>query len=158
MSESCRFESAILEATETNDWTDDLRAHLGTCDDCIAAASVAPWMDRFARLHDRERRLPDPTVVYVKARLLQGAADAGRAARPLDVAQMLAYLVVAGGWAGLLTWRWDLVETWLRGFTPGTLVVSAVRVESLTMSFFAVAFVLASTTVTLALHTILAEE
>jgi hypothetical protein len=114
-------------------------------------------MERFSKISDREHILPDPSVVWLKAKLLQGTADAGRAARPLDVAQMLAYIVVAGGWAGLLTWRWHAVEAWLRSFTP-TAIVTASRGGSLSMSFFALVFVLASMTVMLALHTILAEE
>lgn len=158
MSESCRHESAVLHAVAEDRWTDALRAHLGECDECVAAATVAPWMGRFARMSDREHMLPDPQVVWLKAKLLQSTTDVLHASRPLDFVQMLAYLVVAGGWAGLLMWRWEAVETWMRGFTPAGLAVSAARAESLSMSFFAILFVLASMTVMLALHTILAEE
>ena len=158
MSEACRYETAVLRATANDDWSEELRAHLGTCDDCMAAVSVAPWMGEFARMSDRQHILPDPSLVWLKAKLLQGTADASRAARPLDAVQLIAYAIVAGGWAALLTWKWDVIETWLRGFTPSALVVSAARAETLSMSFFAVLFVLASMTVMLALHTILAEE
>lgn len=158
MNESCRFESEVVRAATEDRWTDALRAHLGDCDDCVAAVSVAPWMNRFARISDREHMLPDPSVVWLKAKLLQGAADARQAARPLDFAQMVAYLVVAAGWATLLTWRWNAVEAWLRGFTPSGMMVNAARVQSLSMSFFAIVIVLASMTVMLALHTILAED
>ena len=75
-------------------------------------------MSRFARISDREHILPDPSVVWLKAKLLQGTVDVGRVSRPLDIVQMLAYFVVAGGWAGLLTWRWNAVEAWMRSFTP----------------------------------------
>jgi hypothetical protein len=157
MTQACRYERDIIRAAEEDRWTDSLRGHLTECDDCIAAVSVAPWMNRFARISDREHILPDPSVVWLKAKLLQGTVDAGRVSRPLDVAQMLAYLVVAGGWAGLMTWRWHDIETWLRSFTPTAIVTTAARAE-LSMSFFALVFVLASMTVMLALHTILAEE
>jgi hypothetical protein len=158
MTEACRYEPAVRRAAAEDRWTDSLREHLADCDECIATASVTPWMERFARISDREHILPDPSVVWLKARLLQGAVDAGRAARPLDLVQMLAYIVVAGGWAGLLTWRWDVVESWIRSFTPAGLMTTAARTTSLSMSFFAMVFVLASMTVMLALHTILAEE
>jgi hypothetical protein len=115
-------------------------------------------MDRFANISDREHILPDPSVVWLKAKLLQGTTDAGRAARPLDVVQMIAYVIVAGGWAGLLTWHWPAVERWLHSFTPAGIVTTAAAANSLSMSFFALVFVLASMTVVLALHTILAEE
>jgi hypothetical protein len=57
-----------------------------------------------------------------------------------------------------MTWKWDAVAMWLRGFTPTGLVQNVARGESLSMSFFALIFVLASMTATLALHTIMAEE
>ena len=155
---NCRYESEVLRAAAEDRWTDSLRRHLTECDECIAAASVAPWMHRFANISDREHILPDPSVVWLKAKLLQGTADAGRASRPLDIVQMIAYVVVAGGWAGLLMWHWPAVERWLHSFTPARIVTTAATAQSLSLSFFALFFVLASVTVVLALHTILAEE
>ena len=55
-------------------------------------------------------------------------------------------------------WRWPAIESWMQSFTPAGLVTTAARVQSLSMSFFAIVFVLASMTVMLALHTILAED
>ena len=159
MNAGCRYEAEVLRAAEEDRWTETLRAHLATCDDCVATASVAPWMDRFARISDREHILPDPSVVWLKAKLLQTSADAGRVSRPIDAVQLIAYAVVAAGWAGLLMWRWDAIERWMRGFvTPAAFIDSAVRAEQVSLSFFGMVFVLGSMTVMLALHTILAED
>lgn len=155
---ACRYESEVLRAAAEDRWTDALRRHLTECDECIAAASVAPWMDRFANISDREHILPDPSVVWLKAKLLQGTAEAGRAARPLDIVQMIAYVVVAGGWAGLLMWYWPSVERWLHSFTPSGIVMTAASAQSVSIASLGLVFVLASVTVMLALHTILAEE
>lgn len=158
MNDVCRLERDVLRAAEDDRWTDALRLHLTECDDCIATAAVAPWMERFANISDREHILPDPSVVWLKAKLLQGTAEIGRVSRPLDVVQMIAYVIVAGGWAGLLMWHWPAVEKWMHGFTPAGIVETATRANTLSLSFFALLFVLGSMTVTLALHTILAEE
>ncbi len=158
MTESCRLEPAILRASGEDRWTGALRRHLTECDDCVEAVSAAPWMTRFARIGDREHLLPDPQIVWLKAQLLQGTADVARVSRPMNLVQLLSYLVVAGGWAALLTWKWALVETWLAGFTPTGLMQNVTRGESLSMSFLAFMLVLATMTVSLALHTILAEE
>jgi hypothetical protein len=158
MSEGCRFEADVLRAAQDDRWTDTLRRHLTECDDCVATASVAPWMTRFARISDREHILPDPQIVWLKARLLQGSADVARVSRPMNVLQFLSYLVVAGGWAALLTWKWDAVQSWMKGLTPTGMVQNLATGQSLSMSFFALLVVLATMTVTLALHTILAEE
>ena len=158
MSEGCRFEADMLRAARDDHWTDSLRNHLAECDECVATASVAPWMTRFARISDREHILPDPQIVWLKAQLLQNAADVARVSRPMNILQLVAYLVVAGGWAGLLTWRWDAVQHWMKGLTPTGMVQNMATGQSLSMSFFALLVVLATMTVTLALHTILAEE
>ena len=158
MNGSCRFESQVLHAAHEDQWTDALREHLAECEHCVATLSVAPWMTQFARISDREHMLPDPSIIWLKAKLLHGPADVNRVSRPMDAVQMIAYVVVAGGWAGVLLWRWSAVEAWLRGFTPGGLVERVASAESLSMSSFALVFVLASMTLTLALHTILAEE
>jgi len=156
---SCRYERDVVRAAGQDRWSDALRAHLLECDDCVAAASVSPWMTRFAKISDREHRLPDPQLVFLKARLLHANADAARVARPITLVQMAAYLVVAGGWVALLTWKWDAVAAWLRGLTPTGMVQNmAGGGQSLSLWFFAVVFVLASMTATLALHTIMGED
>jgi hypothetical protein len=156
---ACRFEPQVIEAAQREEWSSALSEHVSGCDDCIAAVAVAPWMSRFAKLDDREHSLPDASIIYLKARLMQGRADALRISRPMDAAQLLAYLVVAGGWAGVLTWKWNALALWLRGFTPTTMILhQTARGESLSMSLFAILLLLVSVTVMLALHTIMAEE
>lgn len=158
MSEGCGFEAAVLRAAQDDRWTDSLRNHLLECEECVATASVAPWMTRFARISDRERKLPDPQIVWLKAQLLQNSADIARVSRPLNFLQLVAYLVVAGGWAALLTWKWDMVQAWVKGLTPTGMVQNMATGQSLSMSFLALLIVLATMTVSLAMHTILAEE
>ena len=158
MSEGCRHEAEVLRAAGEDRWTDALRHHLGECDECVATASVAPWMSRFSRINDREHILPDPQIVWLKAQLLQNSVDVARVSRPMNVLQFIAYLVVAGGWAALMTWKWDAVQKWMKGFTPTGMVQNMATGQSLSMSFFALLVVLATLTVTLAMHTILAED
>ena len=158
MSEPCRFDADVLRAAAEDRWTESLRQHLLDCDDCVAAASVAPWMNRFSRISDREHRLPDPQIVWLKAQLLRGSADVARVARPMNFAQMIAYLVVAGGWAALLSWKWEALQLWMRGFTPTGLLQNVTRANTLSLSVLALVILLATVTVSLTLHTILAEE
>jgi hypothetical protein len=155
---SCRREADVLRAAREDSWPDALRRHLAECDDCATTAAVAPWMTTFARIGDREHRLPDPSIVWLKARLLQGSAEAARATRPLTIVQIVSYMVVAGGWAAVLTWKWNALQTWLHSLTPTGLISNSANAQSLSLSFFALVIVLASMTVMLALHTIMAEE
>lgn len=119
------------------------------------------FMQRFAQLGDRPTRLPDASALWVRARLLQSQAAADRITRPITNAQIGAYLVVAAAWSALLMWKWTALAAWLRGFTPKHIILGAAGAEaaaSLSMTFFALLIVLASVTVMLAFHTILAEE
>ena len=158
MTTSCRREADVLRAAREDRWADDIMRHIAECDDCAATAAVAPWMTKFARIGDREHRLPDPSIVWLKAKLLQGNAEAARATRPLTIVQIVSYLVVAGGWAGVLTWKWEALQAWLHSFTPSGVIDASTNAQALSMSFFAMLIVLASMTVMLALHTIMAEE
>lgn len=155
---ACRWEADVLRAANEDRWPDNLRRHLAECDECASAAAVAPWMSSFAGISDRDHILPDPSIVWLKAKLLQGTMDAARVARPMTVAQVIAYLVVAGGWAAVMTWKWDALQSWMRRLTPEGMVAAASNAHSLSVSFLAMIFVLASMTVMLALHTIMAED
>ena len=158
MSAVCRFEPEVLHASVEDRWNESLRRHLLECDDCVEAAAAAPWLTRFAKVGDREHLLPDPQIVWLKAQLLQGTSDVARLSGPINFVQLVSYLVVAGGWAALLTWKWNVVEAWLTRLTPTGIMQNVARGESLSVTFVALMLVLATMTVTLALHTILAEE
>ena len=162
MSEACRRERDVRRAAASGEWTDELRAHAASCADCDAAASVAPWMARFAAVPDREHILPDPSVVWLKAQLMRNIVVAERATRPMTSLQMAAYLIVAACWAGLMTWKWTAIQLWLHRLSPGHFVsgasADAALSPSISISFLIAMFVLGSLTITLALHTILAEE
>jgi hypothetical protein len=156
----CRREPDARQAALSDQWSEELRRHVASCAGCSAAASVAPWMERFAAMPDREHMLPDPSVVWLKAQLLRNTAAAERVTRPMTTLQIGAYLVVAGCWAALLTWKWDALQTLAHRLTPSRVILSTTAGASASMSMsmaFAV-LALASVTVMVALHTILAEE
>ena len=159
MSDTCRHETHVQRAAAENQWTDALRTHVTTCEDCAAAAAIAPFMYRFSRTNERQHRLPDASVVWLKAQLLRGNLIADRASRPLNVLQVAAYILVAGGWAALVTWKWAELQTWMLSFTPKSVVGGIAGTQTMVSAPLVLAImVLASMTVMLALHTILAEE
>ncbi|MEK6373414.1 MAG: hypothetical protein AABO58_12045 [Acidobacteriota bacterium] len=161
MNTSCRLEPDAVRAASSGEWTVSLRAHVDNCTDCAAAAEVGPWMEEFARLDDREHILPDPAVLWLKAKLMQSNATMQRASLPMTRLQIGAYLAVAACWASLLTWKWSAIQAWVTSFTPSHMVMasaSAQATASLSVSVFAAVVVLSSATVFVAMHTILAEE
>lgn len=151
----CLQETHVLHAAESNEWTNALREHVASCADCAAAANIAPWMERFAQIDARKHVLPDPAVVWLKAQLLRTVTVVERVSRPMNAFQILCYVVVGGGWATLLTWKWAALQAWLSTITSAQILVDG---AGLSLRSFVIVFVLTSLTVMVALHTILADE
>lgn len=158
MSDACRFERDTIGAAKSGQWTESLRAHVASCEDCTATASVAAWMDRLGRTDERTQKLPDPSVVWLKSQILRGSAAAERVSRPVTIAQVLAYVFVAAGWAGFLSWKWEFVRRWMNGFSTEHFAVQAASTSGVSLGMLLTLFMLSSITVLVALHTILAEE
>jgi hypothetical protein len=161
MMTQCPFEPNVVDAVSNDAWTESLRAHVASCDDCAAAAEVAPWMARFSGLDEREHILPDPAVLWLKAKLLQSNAAVERASLPITRLQIASYLIIAACWAALLTWKSSTLQAWINHFSPGHMILGAAGAEtsaSLSLSVLFAIIVLASATVGVAMHTILAEE
>jgi hypothetical protein len=161
MMSDCRFEPNVIDAAKNDSWSESLRAHVASCADCAAAAEVAPWMSRFAGLDEREHILPDPAVLWLKAKLLQSSAAVERAARPITQLQIAAYLIIAAFWAALLTWKSAALQLWINHLSPGHMLLGVAGAEasaSLSVTVLFAIIALGSATVGLAMHTILAEE
>jgi len=157
MSEACRYEADVIYAAANDAWSESLRAHVASCEECAATAAVGPWMSGFARIDERERPLPDPAVLWLKAKLMQGSNTMERATQPITRLQIAAYLVIASGWAALLMWKGSALMAWFDAFKPNRIVsVPVPATLSITVLFAAVG--LLSATVMLAFHTVLAEE
>ncbi len=158
MTEPCRHEPQVRRAAAENQWTEALREHVAGCADCAAAAAAAPFMRRFGQIDERQKKLPDPNVVWLKAQLLTATVAAERASRPMNLMQLIAYAVVACGWAAVLTWKWADLRHWILGFTPSNMIHTVSQSATLSATFLLTVVMLATMTVILALHTILAED
>ncbi|HEV7429004.1 MAG TPA: hypothetical protein VGQ46_21835 [Thermoanaerobaculia bacterium] len=160
MRTDCPFEPNVIDAVANDAWTASLRAHVTSCEDCAAAADVAPWMNSFAGINEREHILPDPAVLWLKARLLQSNAAVERASLPITRLQIAAYLIIAACWAALLTWKSAALQLWINHLSPSHIILnaSANATASLSVTVLFAVLALASATVGVAMHTILAEE
>jgi len=126
MNELCRHETHVIRAVVEDQWTDALREHVAGCDNCAAAAAAAPFMKRLAQVDERQRKLPDPAVVWLKAQLLRGGALAERAARlslsicALLLSWLLIHTLFAFHYARCYYWREEPSKEHIRGLRfPG---------------------------------------
>jgi hypothetical protein len=116
---------------------------------------VDTWMRQFAAIDDREHVLPDPSIIWLKAKVLQSAKEVARASRPITAVEVISQAVVAACWAALLTWKWDAISSWFVSFSPSDVLFAA---PSVSVPFLVTLAVLTGTTVMVAMHSILAEE
>ena len=121
---------------------------------------AASWMQQFAAIDDRDHVLPDPAVIWLKARVLQTAKEVERASRPITVAQIGAYAFLAACWTILLTWKWTALQAWMTTFEPRQILLGGAVTQqaSLSLPFLLTFLILLGVTIMLGMHTILAEE
>jgi hypothetical protein len=62
----CFREAAVIEATRTRIWSDDLRAHLSECTECSDTARVAAWIGDAATRLGRDQPAPDPAYIWLR--------------------------------------------------------------------------------------------
>lgn len=145
----CPHEAHVVYAATANAWTSSTREHVASCQACAAAAAVAPFMDRLAGSDLPQPVLPDPALLWLRSQL-PAPAVAARVGRPVQVVQIICYLVVTAGWLGLLASKWSALEAWISSFAPVT--------GTSTLFPSIAVLLLSSLAVTLALHAVLADE
>ena len=93
--ENCPHEDAIVRASTSGQWTEELRAHRDGCLTCAELTLVTAAMaaDAEALLSD-PRPLPDPTVIWVRAQLAEREEILKKATRGIVVVQRAAMAVV----------------------------------------------------------------
>ena len=120
--ELCPHENAVLQACRSNTWNDDLLKHFRECSVCQEAEWSAEWMRN--AVHQEPTPLPDPSVMWIRARIAAGEREASRAVWLSAFRKTLLYgsLSAAGTWLAL-----DLLRT--EGIDPGQ------HLQALTTSF-----------------------
>jgi hypothetical protein len=94
---SCLHESDVLDLVAIGQWParadETLRAHVAGCGVCRDLAAVAAAVGGLADQTRLATRVPDASVVWLRARLRARHESARRAARPVLFAQILGALV-----------------------------------------------------------------
>lgn len=119
---------------------------------------VDQWMRQFAAIDARDHALPDPSVIWLKAKLFRSANEVQRATRPLALFEIAAQAVVAACWAAMVTWKWDAIAAWIKGMTPREVLSGAAATSSVSLPFLMTLAILGVATVMVAMHSVFAEE
>ena len=121
--QACDMESQILESCRRGGLGAPQRHHLASCLACRQAVHIDVLLRSDATETPAMDRLPDPTVVWWRARQRSRLRHAERAALPIQIAERLALALGAAGLliGGSLAWpsirsafsSWS--ESWMKG-------------------------------------------
>ena len=118
----CRYEADVLAAVAAGSWnraTDELKAHVTTCQSCGDLALVSRLLKTDHAAVVAEANVPSAGQVWWRAQMRVRAEAAQVAARPLFVAQAVACAAVLGALVALVTWLWP-TGGWHFTATPPT--------------------------------------
>ncbi len=102
---TCHYEEAVTKAARLGGWDESLKSHLDSCEHCREVAETATWLTTLAGKGPHEPALPDPGLVWLRARLEEVQQAEERAQRPLEIAHVATLVVGAVGTVGLLVWE-----------------------------------------------------
>ncbi len=114
----CPQEASVLRAARTGQWDDALEAHAAACPACGEVALVSGSLRTFALEAEGHNRLPDPYLVWLKAKLTARQVASQRASKPWDMAEALGQCVVAVVLAGWLVAELSSIYQRVVGWMP----------------------------------------
>ena len=143
-STTCRQESRILEDARHSTLSETAQEHLATCETCGTALRVDRMLSVDADRVPSLDRLPDPTLVWWRARQQAQLRKAERATLPIQIAERLALGLGALGLVIGLFLTWPMVRagldqwlgSWARGFWQALPLDGSSLILALTGSLF----------------------
>ena len=112
--DSCPKSEAVVQAVRSNNWPDSLRAHIDRCKSCRETSQVASWMARMAEnLESIPGELPDPELIWLKAKINRRSQLPARALLPLKAGclfgaaglSLLLATVPESAWSRIQAWQ-----------------------------------------------------
>jgi len=108
---NCPHEKAVAAAARSGDWSPELRLHRDGCLTCAELTLVAAALAADAEeLTDDPRPLPDPGVIWLRARLAKRENTFDRATRPIVMVQRATIVVFAAIGLAFAPGLWTLVR------------------------------------------------
>lgn len=97
---SCEYETSVIRALHSGEWTGELRLHVDECQDCSDALHLAEVLRAGARSAETKFNPPDPYWILQRSRQMAREIAVRRLARLLAATRALAaiYVIAAVGW------------------------------------------------------------
>ncbi len=114
--DSCPKSDAVVQAARSNNWPDSLRAHIERCQSCRETCRVACWMARMAaRLESIPGELPDPELMWLRAKINRRSQLPARALLPLKAGGLFGAAGLGLLLATVPESTWSRIQAWRPG-------------------------------------------
>lgn len=145
MPDPCPRGESVVEAARAGRWSGELTAHVARCVSCRESSTAIRWMTELRETVDSTpTALPDPQLIWLKARIRTRSEDSGPALLPIWIACVASVIgsgvIVArlpgNAWRSLQEWLasagipgWELPSL----LSPGPLAIAWVPAAILLM-------------------------
>jgi hypothetical protein len=134
--DACAFEAAVHAARRSGRWEPELLEHLRECPVCTEVSEVSGWIQGLGP-QPNAPALPDPDVIWVRARISASADAAARALRVATLRKTLRYGVPCAAAAWLLLDWMQTEGVGLRSWAQAIAYLSANPVTTVAISALA---------------------
>ncbi len=102
----CPQEEALAKAVRAGKVDESFSGHAAACATCREILQTSTWLQALASTSENDRRLPDASLVWWKARLSEEQLKTEKAQHFYELVEMAFAAVIALGLLGWLTWNW----------------------------------------------------
>jgi hypothetical protein len=115
----CSEEVAVTKAIRSGGLDDLLAVHVKGCEVCREIVAASGYMQRVGDVSSNDAALPDPGLLYWRARLSEDVARVEKASGILDWISFapVAVVIGVGGW---IVWHWFVILGVIELFVAGT--------------------------------------
>ena len=114
IADPCPREEAVLKAARAGELSDELAAHVARCDSCGESNTAIRWMIELGQSVDSgQAPLPDPYLIWLKARIRTRSEESWRTLLPVLVAGGASAIGLGVIVARLPGHAWRSLQAWL---------------------------------------------
>lgn len=114
--QTCSYESAVVAAVKSEQWTDDLRAHAASCPMCQETVTITSALQRIALKTAGEAPV-SYRILWLRAQFVRKQENLSKLDRFMLVGSFAVFFV---GLLGIALWKWPLVQSWLTNGSGNT--------------------------------------
>ncbi len=110
---SCPKSNEVMQAVRSDNWPESLQAHVKTCECCRETSQVASYLTEMAASQESlSGELPDPELIWLKAKISRRSQLPARALLPLKAGGLFGAAGLGLLFAAIPESVWHRIQAW----------------------------------------------